>query len=281
MTKSRGRPRSRRPVATAAEHTQAAPGVGKDSGRRALRQHRPAEAGSGAALSRAAVRARLLGWKPGPRDARWRSDLRVPFAARAGACAAGARRARARPGVRLGAARRRRSGRGGAPRRRVGAAAALPGRSWPARGRDPPRLRPRNAAPPPGRRATAARQSSHALARRPRRPSPLRRRQRALRPLPRLLDDLQLRPLLARCANARGGSAGEARPRLHQARLGAGPACAGRGLRVGELRHSRRRAVRRAGARDHAVGAAGGIRAGTCAASCTTCCASSRFRRCS
>ena len=57
--------------------------------------------------------------------------------------------------------------------------------------------------------------------------------------------DLQLRDLLARREDARGGAGDEARAGLHEARPEGGPARARHRLRLGQLRHPRRRAPRR------------------------------------
>ena len=86
---------------------------------------------------------------------------------------------------------------------------------------------------PPRRqgRAPSARPQAHHRARSRGRPPPLRRRQRVLLALPRRIDDLLMRVLLPRptaqgipprAADARGGTGGEARARLHQARARAG-----------------------------------------------------------
>ncbi len=98
-------------------------------------------------------------------------------------------------------------------------------------------------------------------ARRTRGAPPLRRLERVLRAVPGRGDDLQLRDLLARRQDARGGAGDEARAGLHQARPEGGPARARRGLRLGQLRHPRGRAARRECRRHHALGAAGRARA--------------------
>src|SRR5215204_4085180 len=97
------------------------------------------------------------------------------------------------------------------------------------RGRAPPAAGAQGGAPP-------ARPQAQHRARQGGRPPPLRRRQRVLLPLPRRVDDLFLRDLLARCDDARGGAGDQARPGLYQARPAGGRAGAGRGLRLGELR---------------------------------------------
>ena len=97
----------------------------------------------------------------------------------------------------------------------------------------------------------------HTIAPRPaRRPLPLRRRQRLLRAVPRPLDDLQLRVLRRRRADARGGPGGQARAGLQEARAPRRRARARRRLRLGQLRDPRRQPPRRPRGRDHAVRAA-------------------------
>ena len=116
--------------------------------------------------------------------------------------------------------------------------------------------------PAPRRPSCGPRGRRHSLEpRRARGAPPLRRLQRVLRALPRRVDDLQLRVLLARREHARGGAGGQARAGLHEARPRAGRARARRGLRLGRLRDARRRALRRRGRGDHAVRAAGRARA--------------------
>ncbi len=107
----------------------------------------------------------------------------------------------------------------------------------------------------------------HTVARRPTGGSPpLRRRQRLLRPVPRRVDDIQLRVLVGRGADARGGAGGKARARLQEAAAERGRARPRRRLRLGQLRDPCRGAARRQGAGHHAVGATGpaGPAAGSC-----------------
>ena len=81
-----------------------------------------------------------------------------------------------------------------------------------------------------------------------------------LQAVPRPVDDVQLRLLPDRRQDAGGGPAGQAGPRLHQARLARGRAGAGRRLRLGQLRDPRRPELRRARARRHALRGAGPAR---------------------
>ena len=120
------------------------------------------------------------------------------------------------------------------------------------------RRRPHPPAPPPGRRAAADRAAPLEGARRARRPPSLRRLQRVLRALPRRLDDLQLRGLARRGADARGGAGGEAGDGLPQARAEGGRAGARRRLRLGQLPALGRDPARRQRRRDHPLAAAGG-----------------------
>ena len=166
--------------------------------------------------------------------------LRSPAAV--GARPARPRPARPRPRVRVGRARR------GRPRRRARAA-----RQVEAAGLDRPRARG-SRSPPCGRAASRGRRRVPAAelrprgappqrrARRARRAPPLRRLQRLLRAVPRRVDDLQLRGLLARSEDARGGAGDQARAGLHEARAAAGRARARRRLRLGQLRRSTPRA---------------------------------------
>ena len=103
------------------------------------------------------------------------------------------------------------------------------------------------------RRAAPARPPPQPRARRPRRAPPLRRLQRVLRPLPRRVDDLQLRAVLARREHAGGGAGREARDGRHEARPARGRAGARRRLRLGQLRDPCRARARRAGRRHHAL----------------------------
>ena len=124
-----------------------------------------------------------------------------------------------RPGLRVRRARGRR------PRQHDRAAAdAGSRRRWIA----PPRRRLALAAAramglerPPAAPAVRARARGPPALDRPRPPlgaPPLRPAGRVLRALPRRLDDLQLRDLLARGRDARGGPGDQARARVHQAR---------------------------------------------------------------
>ena len=78
--------------------------------------------------------------------------------------------------------------------------------------------RPHPSPVPSAGRASASGRPAHEGARRPLRPPPLRPAAGVLRPLPRRVDDLQLRDLLPRGDDARGGAGAEAGARLHQAR---------------------------------------------------------------
>ena len=82
---------------------------------------------------------------------------------------------------------------------------------------------------------------------------PLRPAGGVLRALPRRVDDLQLRGLLARGHDARGGPGDQARARVHQARPAGRRAPARRRLRLGQLRGARRGQPRRPRHRHHAV----------------------------
>ncbi len=115
-------------------------------------------------------------------------------------------------------------------------AAARRARARGAPGRDPA---------PAGDRAAAARRAPQPGARRGGDPLPLRRRQRVLRAVPRRVDDLQLRAVLARRADARGGAARQARHDRAEARAARRAARARRRLRLGELRDPRRARIRR------------------------------------
>src|ERR1700712_317829 len=96
--------------------------------------------------------------------------------------------------------------------------------------------------PRPAARAGAERPPPQQGARCPRGAPPLRRLERVLRPLPRRVDDLQLRELLAERRDDAGGGAGsEARHGRPQAGDRAGRAGARRRLRLGEALDSRRR----------------------------------------
>ena len=91
---------------------------------------------------------------------------------------------------------------------------------------------------PPRGGASTARDPSLEGARRARGPPPLRPAAGVLRPLPRSLDDLQLRDLLRRRRLARGGAGAQARARVPKARPEARRAGARRRLRLGQLSRS-------------------------------------------
>ena len=78
-----------------------------------------------------------------------------------------------------------------------------------------------------------------------------------LQAVPRRVDDLQLRDLLARGRDAGGGPAREARPRVQEAGAEGGRARARRGLRVGRVRDPRRPRLRGEGGGDHPVASPG------------------------
>ena len=122
----------------------------------------------------------------------------------AGALPARARLARTRSRLRRRLAGRRRSRRGVRGRRRVGAAGDQRGRSCaPGGWRSSPRRSPAASRARPSLELILRGRAAQHRARRSGRALPLRRRQRVLRAVPRRVDDLQLRDLLARRADAR------------------------------------------------------------------------------
>ena len=120
-----------------------------------------------------------------------------------------------------------------------------------------------------GPRAPAARPQAelrprappHDRARRARGAPPLRPAARLLRALPRRVDDLQLRGLLARGQDARGGAGGQARAGLHEARPEAGERVLDVGCGWGSFAIHAARQPRRPRHRHHPVRAAGRARA--------------------
>ena len=136
---------------------------------------------------------------------------------------------------------------------RPSTAAPRPASCWPRRERA--EWCARRASPPRSSGRAAAGTASCAT---PGRCATLQPLQRLLRPLPRRVDDVQLRVLLPWSDHARGGPAGEARPRVREARARAGPAGAGHRLWLGQLCDSRRARTGRPRDRDHPLRAAGG-----------------------
>ena len=175
---------------------------------------------------------------------------------------AGARVAGSWSRLRRWLAGRRRPRRGVHRRRRLGAAVARHARTVFAWGwRSRLLLLPGGHPAASDARADPPRWASQHRARRGGGPLPLRRRQRVLRPVPGRVDDLQLRDLLARRADARGGPARETRTRRGQARARARDASARRGLRLGELRDPRGPRTTALRDRGHHLASAGRARA--------------------
>ncbi len=92
---------------------------------------------------------------------------------------------------------------------------------------------------------------------------PLQPLERVLLAVPRRVDDVLVRDLVPRGADAGGGAVHQARARVHEARPPAGHARAGRRLRLGRVRDPRRARARRARHRNHAERAAGAAGART------------------
>ena len=212
--------------------------------RRVARAPRPRCASALATRApRAAVRDRALGRHRAAVDQR-RGGPTFARALAAGARprAARARPARARPRLRRG--RRSRSttstpcsscSTAGSRRRSTRAAQARLAAGG--------RCARRRLTPPPARargRAAPARPPPQPRARRARGPPPLRRLQRVLRALPRRVDDLLVRDLLARRDDARGGAgARSSSSSAPSSALQPGRARARRRLRLGQLRAAR------------------------------------------
>src|SRR5918997_408086 len=226
-----------------------------------LERHRATPHPAGRGPSAAAVPGRPLGRHGAAADRRRRrADVHRPLARGARPPAARPRAARARPRVRGGRARRRRHRRGApAAGRLQRPAGRREGEGRAGRRRRPCRCPQAGSAHPVGR-AAAAGPAPLPCARQARRHPPLRRLERVLRPVPRRVDDVLVRDLVARCDDARGGAGHQARPRLHEARARGGRAGPRRRLGLGRVRDPRRVALRRARHRHHAVRAAGARR---------------------
>ena len=191
------------------------PGLGSG---RALRPHGPDPPRARRGAAQAAVRGRVLGRDPGGPDRRRRADVPAAITTGGGAGAAGAGPARRRPGLRRRRPRGRRPRRRGRAARQLEAAAARSPRPPAPAARRARGLRPDHAPLAAAGRASAPRRTPVEGTRRAGGAPPLRPAARVLRPLPRSLDDLQLRDLLPRRRFARGGPGAQARARLRQAR---------------------------------------------------------------
>ena len=149
-----------------------------------------------------------------------RARLHREVAEGRGARAARPGPARPRPRVRLRRPRGERPRPGDAPARRAGSRRrSRRADKLQAGRRRGARRRPHRSPAPARRRAASPRGAPpHARARPPRRSPPLRRLERLLRPVPRRVDDLQLRDLLPRREDAGGGPGRQERAGVHQAR---------------------------------------------------------------